>query len=371
VARAPGRLKVLFVASSGQPGGAELALATYLEHLPDDVDARVLMLSPGPVEDLLARLRLPVAVGSLVGRPSLGRALRFERGFGRELRRLGPDVVHVTGVKGAVLCAPVARALHVPVVWHKVDLTYDSRLARPLSLVCDGVIPISRAAAASVAPRRVLGTVPPPVRLADEFRVGEPRPPATIGSVGRLVPYKGHRHVIEAAARVARELDGVRVIVAGGPAREAPCESDVLRRVAARHGVESRVELLGHVDRIETVLERLTVLVSATYRDELGMGLEGFGATLAEASWAGLPVVGTRGGGTAESVQEGITGLLVPPEDPEALAAAIASYLRDPARASAAGSAGRAYARAHFRAAPLSARLYSILRSVVGLGTAS
>jgi glycosyltransferase involved in cell wall biosynthesis len=349
-------MRVLFVASSGEPGGAELALLTYLEHMGEAVEPHGLVLSPGPVAAAMAeRIGRPVAVASVSGRPTASEAARFGRGLTGALRRLRPDVVLATGVKAAMLCALPCRLAGVPLAWHKVDFSWDDRLARPLAMLCAGVIGVSAEVAAAVPAARRLPEVPPPVRLAPGFRVSAQRPAATIGSVGRLVPYKGHADVIAAAGR----LGDARVVIAGGADPAAPGHADELRAAARRHGVET--ELLGHVEEIEAVYERLTVLVQATYRDERGFGREGFGAAAAEASWAGLPVVATGGP---------FAGRRVPERDPAAIAAAVAAYLADPARAHADGEAGARRAREQLAPAPLAAALVSALREVAARAAA-
>jgi glycosyltransferase involved in cell wall biosynthesis len=259
---------------------------------------------------------------------------------------------------------PAARALGIPLLWHKVDFAYDDSLSGPLSNACAGVLAVSRAVGAAVRGDRLLDVLHPPVRLAEDFRVSGERPAATIGSVGRLVPYKGHHHVIEAAGRLRRSFPEVEVVIAGGPAREAPGHGEALLSSAREWGMEDRVRFLGHVERIEDVLSRLTVFVIATYRDELGFGHEGLSGAMLEASWAALPVVATRGGGTPEGVRDGVTGTLVDPEDPSGLAHAIGGYLADPALARAAGAEGAEFARAHCRPDALAARLFTDLAAV-------
>jgi glycosyltransferase involved in cell wall biosynthesis len=360
-------MRVLFVFSSGEPGGAELALTTHLRHLPRDLEPSAVVLAPGPIVRVLEDLGIPAAVASLHGRPTLRRAGGFERGLVDVLRRTRPDVVLAAGLKAALLSAPATRATLTPIVWQKVDLSHDRRLAHPLSLLTTGVIPISRAAAAAVAPRRVLGIVPPPVRLPESFVVTGNRPPATLGSLARLQRVKGHHHLIEAAARLRHRFPELRVLIAGAPHRSEPDYARELRATARRCGLEGRMELLGHVDRAEDVLERLTVYVSATYQDERGFGHEGLGLAAIEASWAGLPVVATNGGGSPEAVADGVTGILVPPADPGALADAIAAYLSDPGRSRAAGEAGERFARDRFRPAAGAHELVALLQRAAGL----
>lgn len=355
--------RILVVLGTGQPGGAELAALTLLERAPPDVEVHVLVLAPGPVIQRLRELGLPVWSASLAGRPSARRAVRFHRGLLRLIARVEPDVVLAVGIKPATLSAPAARVAGVPLVWQKVDFAHDERLAGPLAHACTGVVAVSHAVAEAVPAQRLLGVQPPPVRLADDYRAPGNPSPAAIGSVGALVPYKGHAHVIEAAGRLSERFPDLRVVIAGGESPAAPGHAQELRDVAERHGIADRVELGGHVDRIEDVLNRLSVFASATYRDEKGFGREGLGAAIVEASWAGLPVVATSGGGTPEGVRDGVTGTLVPPGDPDRLAAAIEHYLADPAAARAAGEAGADFARERFRPEALATQLFETVRA--------
>lgn len=356
--------RVLLVLGTGQPGGAELAALTLLPHRPADIEVTALVLGPGPVAGRLDALGVPVWRSSLEGRPSARRAARLHRGLLRLLERLEPDVVHAVGIKAATLSVAAARTAGVQIIWQKVDFAHDDRLAAPLARACSGVVAVSEAVAEAVPADRLITVLGPPVRLAEDYRApGEPSPP-TIGSVGALVPYKGHAHVIEAAARLVDRFPDLRVVIASGQAPAVPGHDRELLETARRCGMSERVELLGHADRIEDVLDRLTVFVSATYRDEQGFGREGLSTAMLEASWAGLPVVATSGGGTPEGVRDGVTGTLVPPADPERLAEAIGHYLADPATSREAGEQGAQFARERFRPEALAERLYSVLRDI-------
>ena len=358
--------RILLVLGTGRPGGAELATLTLMRHIPGDVEISALTLSPGPVADRLRALGLPVWSASLEERPTARRAAGFHRRLRRLLAEVEPDVVHAVGIKPATLCAAAARTAGVPLIWQKVDAAHDDRLAAPLARAASGVIAVSQAVAEAVPADRLVTVLPPPVRLPEDYRApGDPAPPA-VGSVGMLVPYKGHAHVIEAAGRLADDFPDLRVLIAGGPAPAAPGHDRELLEAARRWKIADRVELMGHVDRVEEVLDRLSVFVSATHLDEQGFGREGLSGAMLEASWAGLPVVATAGGGTPEGVQDGVTGTLVPPADTARLADAIAHYLGDPAAAREAGDQGARFAREHFRPATLAERLFDVLRTAAG-----
>jgi glycosyltransferase involved in cell wall biosynthesis len=348
------------VVESGGLGGLELAAETFMACRSPAVEVTAVLVSDGPLAARLADHSVPTAVLGLPRRPSSRELAGAARRLNRLLRVRRPQAVVAFGVKAGLVAVPAGRAARVPTVWGKVDFAYDPWLARILSRLSSGVVTNSRAVAAHVPTSRLLGVVPPPVRLPRSFRVEEPRPPATIGSVGRLVPYKGHHHVLDAAALLTHRVADIRVVIAGGPAPEAPGYADELAARARRHGLEHRLELLGHVDDMASVLRRLTVAATATHLDASGFGREGFGLAVAEAGWAGLPVVAARGGGVGEAMRDGVTGLLVPPRDPQALADAIEHYLRDPDAARSAGAAGASFARERFDPERLSARLWAV-----------
>jgi glycosyltransferase involved in cell wall biosynthesis len=358
-------MKVLAVCSHSGLGGAELSFAVFLEHRPRHVDAVALLVSDGPLRERVAGLGVPVHVASgYDGRPTLPRLVRFTRELRRFLRHHEPTVVWAMGLKAALLAAPVCRAAGMPIVWHKVDFSWDRLLALPVAAAVDGVIAVSDAAAAALGPlrrARLLGTVGPPLRprgaeRADGSRARQPR----VGTLARLVPYKGHHHIIRAAAILTEEFPELRVTLAGAPAADYPDYGQSLQALADRLGVLSRVELPGF-QSAEDVLEGLAVFVNATYRDDDGYGSEGLSLAMLEASLAGLPVVATRGGGTGEGLLDGETGTLVEDADPRLLANAIAPYLRDPELAARTGAAGREFVRERFAAEPAARRLFDLL----------
>jgi glycogen synthase len=184
---------------------------------------------------------------------------------------------------------------------------------------------------------------------ADPF-TGLPRP--RIAYLGRLAPQKDVGTLLEAFARLpaAAQL----LVVGDGPDRPA------LQRRAQRFG--SRVHFTGFVPhvRVPAVLAHVDLLVLPSLYEDLS-------SALIEAMAAGLPVVATRVGGTADLVHDGVNGLLVAPRDPAALAAAIGRVLADPAAAArlaaAAGRTAAAYAWPD-----LARKVLAVYRRVTGPG---
>ncbi len=148
-------------------------------------------------------------------------------------------------------------------------------------------------------------------------------------SIGSLSPQKAHHHLIDAFAALAAAQPAARLLVAGdGPLRET-----LTARIAA-HGLAGRVRLLGARDDAADLLEACDLFVLSSER-------EGLPITLLEAMRAGRACVSTRIGGTAEVVEDGVTGRLVPPGDHGALGAALSALLADPALRDRMGEAGR------------------------------
>jgi glycosyltransferase involved in cell wall biosynthesis len=353
-------VRVLIVAPYGFLGGAELSLLAALERRPADVDPRVLLVADGPLRERLAEAGIPVWLARGYDGPPDPRALgRFTRSLAALLGEWRPDVVWALGQKGALLAAPACRLGGVPVVWHKVDLSWDRELAVPLAAATSGVIAVSEGAARALGPlrSRVLAIAPPPVTLDPDLRAPLAGPP-TLGMLARGAPYKGHRELLRAAALLSGEFPDLRVLASCVPVPEYPGYRGELLALVAELRLNAELpEWLAP----EEALPRLSVLVSATHRDEQGFGFEGFGLTIVEASWAGVPVVVAEGGGAAEALIDGHTGRLVPDADPATLAAAIAPYLRDPELRARTGEAGRAFARERFAPEVVIPRLFAAL----------
>jgi glycosyltransferase involved in cell wall biosynthesis len=157
-------------------------------------------------------------------------------------------------------------------------------------------------------------------------------------TVGRLVPRKGTADIIAALALVP----GAELVVIGGPPLQdldADPEVGRLRQEAEGHGVASRVSFTGSLPRraVASILRSADLVVCAPW-------YEPFGIVPVEAMACGVPVVGTAVGGLLDTVVPGVTGLLVPPRDPEAIARAVCTLANDVSLRAAMGrmSAARA-----------------------------
>jgi len=157
-----------------------------------------------------------------------------------------------------------------------------------------------------------------------------------IGNVAALVPHKGQKHLVAAAARVIREVPDARFVILGdGELR------DTLERQIKELGLERHVILAGFRPDVIGLIKSFDIFVMSSLT-------EGLGTSILDAMACAKPVIGTRTGGIPEAVDDENTGLLVPPHDEAALAAAIVRLLKDPALSARLGASGRQRAAEYF-----------------------
>jgi glycosyltransferase involved in cell wall biosynthesis len=185
----------------------------------------------------------------------------------------------------------------------------------------------------------------PDVELPDGARV--------LLSVARLVRQKGLDVAVDALPTIReRHPDAVLVVLGEGPERAG------LEEQARRRGVSEALRLPGRAGDVAAWLQRADVLVHPAR-------WEGFGLAVLEAMVAGLPVVGSRVSSLPELVADGRTGVLVPPDDSDALAAAVSELLDDPDLARQLGEAGRERASKEFSVERMAERTLDVYRAAL------
>jgi len=174
----------------------------------------------------------------------------------------------------------------------------------------------------------------PSVNVHEAFWLPHDSP--VVGNVAALVPHKGQRHLIDAAALVVRELPDARFVIMGeGELREH------LDRLVREHHLEKHVRLPGFRTDVLGCLKSFDLFVMSSVS-------EGLGTSLLDAMACSKAVVATRVGGIPEVVHEGVTGLLVEPRDHRQLANAILQLLRNHEQREHYGTAGFERVRERF-----------------------
>ncbi|MBP7690446.1 MAG: glycosyltransferase family 4 protein [Anaerolineales bacterium] len=186
-------------------------------------------------------------------------------------------------------------------------------------------------------------------------QLGIPAAAPLIGAVGRLNTQKSPLDFVRMAVQVRAVRPETHFIWIGSGALESAA-----RQLATEQGMAGQLHFAGQRSDVPALLAALDGFV-------LSSRWEGFSLSILEAMAAGLPVVATRVTGAAEAVVAGETGWLVPPANPDALAAAVLALLGDPARARQMGAAGRQRVAAHFTRAHMLAQLDTIYRQSASL----
>ena len=311
---------------------------------------------------------------------------RSPAGYRRLIADLRPSLIHAHfGIDG-VYALPLAQQLGVPLIttFHGFDATLSTaallaspawanfalfrhRLAAQGALfLCVSSFIRDRVLAMGFSEARTLlhytGIDVAAIRVRNP---GEETP--TILHVARLVEMKGTQYLIRAFASLAQNFPAVRLAIIGdGPLRRR------LERLSASLGVAGRIDFLGALPHssVMEAIGRAAVLVLPSVLTATGR-VEGLGMVLLEAAATGVPVVASRVGGIPEGMADAQTGLLVPPRDAEALAAAIGSLLGEPARRRAMGQAGRAFVERRFDSATQGEILEGLYDSVLPHGNRS
>ena len=274
--------------------------------------------------------------------------------LGRYLQRQGVEILHMhtppAHTLGILACklAPNVRL----VVSRRVDFAPVRNWLSRWKYVYSGVQYLT----VSEAVRQVLITSGVPARRVQTVHSGidlrrfvavQAAPPMfpagtrIIGTVGHLAGHKGHRYLLEAAALLVREEPQLGVVIAGDGALRSQLEAQ-----AAALGITAHICFTGFRRDILALMQNFEIFVFSSY-------LEGLGTAILDAMALGKPVVATRAGGIPEAVEDGVTGLLVPPRDPQALANALRYLLQSPARAQTFGGAGRQRVEQHFTVAQM------------------
>jgi glycosyltransferase involved in cell wall biosynthesis len=191
----------------------------------------------------------------------------------------------------------------------------------------------------------------------DRKELGCPDDAIIIGSVGWLTAVKGHRYLIEAVARLKKAFPRLHLVILGsGNLREE------LQALGERLGLGACLHLLGERPDVPAHLTAMDIFVLPSRN-------EGMGRALVEAMTAARPVVATRVGGVPAIVEDGITGLLVPPEDADALARALRRLLIRPDLARELGQAAARSIGERFGAAAMTQAVEAVyLRCLAAAG---
>jgi glycosyltransferase involved in cell wall biosynthesis len=343
--------QVLFVSYTAVLGGGELCLLDFANAYRDT--SQVLLLSDGILKTRLEDLGVKVEVlpssrslaevkvsSGLASLKSIGDLLRLGKEVAKKSRDF--DLIHANNQKGFVVAAIARLFGGVPVVWHLHDiLTADifSSTNRKIAVTLANwfatrVIVNSQATGeafiAAGGNSRLLRTVHNGFdseifdRLEDDQtslrqELGIPCDRPLIGMFSRLSYWKGQHILLEAVSK----LDDVHILLVGDALFGEAEYTEKLKNIAAQPSLQNRVHWLGFRQDIPQLMKACDAIAHCSTAPEP------FGRVIVEAQLAKRPAIATIGGGTSEIIEDGVTGLLIPPNDSDLLAAAIAKIFSD------------------------------------------
>jgi L-malate glycosyltransferase len=277
----------------------------------------------------------------------------------RFLRKQRIQVLHTYGFHAAVFAVPAARLAGVPAIVVSIRdtgelLTQSQRRVQQIAcLLADSVLVNAEAV------RQWLISEGCPAEKIDVIRNGvafdrmqpcgsqirhelglESGVPL-VAMLSRLNRLKGVEYLLKAAAEVAARFSEVHFLIVGDSPPQDPDYKNQLEREARRLGLQRRVTFTGFRTDIPELLSELAVSILPSLS-------EGLSNVLLESMAAGVPVLATTVGGNSEIVEDGVTGLLVPPRDSDALARALCLLLNNPSLAKRLGDAGKRKIRENY-----------------------
>lgn len=268
-------------------------------------------------------------------------------------------ILHASDLRGVLLAGPAARAMKVPVVWHVHLGERSTTLNRLAGLTSNSIVipDPSTLESAPGLPMQKVQVVPNAVQHDVLARDPVTRGGCRLVTSSRLVPQKGLDLLLEAVASVRNSFSPIRLDVYGGEQKGYEAYARKIRLRLTELGLDQTVTLRGHRARPYTYWSEAAVYVQASR-------WENYPVAVLEAMALGLPVVATDVGAMAKIVENGRTGILVPPGDPPSLARAIIGLLDNPLEADAMGSAGRERVLRDFVPSVMTNRIMSIFEAV-------
>jgi glycosyltransferase involved in cell wall biosynthesis len=277
----------------------------------------------------------------------------------RVLKEKDVRVVHCNHPYAYVIGGIAARCAGVPCIWHFHDV-WEPGWITSCFMLSARLLPDQLVANSEATAMRLPRGWRPPLRIIyngfnfAEFRRAQGKDPSEvrrefgvapgavlIGYVSHLAPYKGQAVFLRALGEVVKAFPSVRALVVGGLRKSFEHFPQELRELSSRLGVSGNVHFTGIRRDIPDIMAALDLFVCVSATEE-------FNCVMVEAMCMGKPAILSNVRGESVVVRDGVTGLLVPPNDPDSLARALVRLIQDEGLRRRLGAAGRRHVEETF-----------------------
>lgn len=361
-------MRIAYIDHTARWSGGEVALYNILTNIGEHIDPLVILAEEGDLAERLRQRNIDVRIVPLddsirnrgrnavnLGAPVAAyQLLAYGRKLAPLLREEKVTCVHTNSLKSALYGAVAAKSAKLPLIWHIRDHIGPPYLkpivAKGIRLMSrflpNGVIANSKStlSALELPPDKktlvVYSAFAKAITARDVSANARDDDSFNVVLVGRLAEWKG-QHILLEAARSFLPDKRVKFWLAGDALFGEEEYKSRLESTMREYGLDN-VNLLGHVDDIQGLMQRCDLLIHTSITPEP------FGQVIIEGMAAGLPVIASNEGGPRETVVPGETGLLIEPGDPAKLEAAIRWMLEHPQERQQMGEKGMERVKKHF-----------------------
>jgi len=367
---------LLFTSLSGEMlGGGQRSLLLLLERI-DRTKFRPFLVCPteGGLVEKAEKLGIETKIIRMrsLKTPNIFSTAATVFKLRRLIQKENIDLVHSDSPRQALYAILAARKTNTPLIWHvRVSTAEKKSLDRFLYSRSRKIIAVSRAAGLrfqdyDLAPEKLV-VIPngvdlnqfkpthPDSKLREELDIEEDS--ILVGTLGQLIPGKGQDVLLKAAKKVAEQAPEVKYLIVGNGNTSY---RNTLEALSAGLGIKDKVMFTGYREDIPQIMSCLDIAVLASTTH-----LEGLSRVIIEAMACGKPVIATDSGGNPEAVEDGRTGILTPPGNPDKLARAILELAADANRRERMGEAGRKRAEELFSIEMNVARIEKIYEEIL------
>jgi glycosyltransferase involved in cell wall biosynthesis len=345
---------VLFIERNGDiRGGGHISLVNILRHIDKELFKPYLVCSAqGSLREKVNEMGI---ASEIIEIKSLKRLNIFSLFIAilklcRLIRRWDIKIVHSNAgsTRDTLYSGVAARLAGIPFIWHVRVIESGGIFDRLISLFSTKIIVISEAVKRRFHwiknPKKLVVIPngvdikrfnPSSIKIEDlKKEFGFKKEDFVIGTVGQLIPWKGINYLIDAFYIVRKENPEVKLLIVGDEVPRGSGYRKKLEEMVNSLDLKDEVVFTGFKEDIPEIMGVIDIFVLPSIN-------EPFGRVLIEAMSMEKPVVATKGGGVPEIVVDGVTGILVPLKDPEAMAKAVLTLIRDKKLAIRMGKSGR------------------------------